>query len=506
MGFENRFGMQATLPANPASVPIRVGTSGVKPSSNGVSVDKSKTVKKVTRDEFEPFPVELLPHVLRDFVTEVATSIGCDPTMAIMPMLAVCASAIGTSRSLLVKHGWIVPPVLWSGVIGESGSQKSPPYRLAVDPLKKRQSADADKYNGEIKQYKDDCAEYNRDLKRWERNQEGEAPEKPQKPVRDRCIVSDITVEALARILQENPRGILSGRDELSGWITGFDKYGKGGSASSDVQRWLEIYNCESILIDRKTGDDQFVFVKRPAVSITGGIQPDILSRCLTDEHKANGLQSRLLMAFPPRQAKRWRDDQLSDTTVRAYHAAVNELFTLRPNADPDGNESPALLRLTDHARAVFKAFVNEHGSEQNSMHGHLASQWSKLEEIPARLAITLHCVRQVTTGVVDYFRVDDRTMSAAVEMTEWFKTECLRINRLLVEPEEIRDARVLIEWIHDRGGQITARDLFRNRRDIDSSYEAESKLTYLASINEGSWQGIHNSRIFVLSPSTVDT
>ena len=499
-GLKSKFGR--SKPSKPAA---RVDTSGLNPSANRASVDKPKSSKR-KRDEFEPFPVDLLPEVLQRFVTEAAAAIGCDPTMAVMPALAVCAAAIGTSRSLMIKHGWFVPSVLWTVVIGESGSQKSPPFRMATEPLKIRQSADADRHNGELQQYGDDLADYKRDLKRWERNQEGDAPERPQKPVRNRCILSDITIEALARILQENPRGVLTARDELSGWLASFDKYGKGGSASSDVQRWLEIYNTESITIDRKTGDDQFVHVKRPAVSITGGIQPDILSKCLTDEHKSNGLQSRLLMAYPPRQAKRWRDDEVSDAVVRTYHDAVGELFTLKPSTGDDGNESPALLRLTDHARSVFKAFVNSHGDEQNGLHGHLASQWSKLEEIPARLAIILHCVRQVTTGVEDHFEVDDRTMTAAVAITEWFKTECLRINRLLVEPVEAREAQHLIDWIRSRGGSITARELHRNRRDIESSDEAETMLIYLASINAGTWDDIHNSRIFVLSSTPVDT
>jgi len=474
------------------------------PSSNEANVDKSRR-KKIKRDDFTPFPVDQLPVVLRAFVTESATAIGCDPTMALMPALGVCAAAIGTSRNLLVKYGWFVPSVLWPVVIGESGSQKSPPYRLAVEPLKTRQTSQGEQYSTELAAYQDDMKQYKRDLKQWERKPEGTAPAEPTKPVRPRCLVADATLEALAPILSDNPRGVLLGRDELSGWISGFDKYNNTGGTSANVQGWLESYNAGSIEIDRKTGDDRFISVPRAAVSITGGIQPGILAKVLTAEHKANGLQSRLLMTFPPRQPKRWRDEEISEGTLQIYQSAVDELFTLKPNTDADGRESPALLRLTDDARDIYKRFVNTHGVEQNAMQGHLASQWSKLEEIPPRLAIIIHCLRQVTTGVVDYFKVDDRTMAAAVTMTEWFKTECLRINRLLTEPDEEREARHLTEWIRGQGGRITARDLCRRRRDIESTEEAESKLVYLASIQAGSWEGIHKSRVFVLG-SEVST
>ena len=505
MGFENRFGTPRADKKNDSITPV--DRSGLKPYANGAIVDKSKTVQ-IKRDTFEPFPVELLPDVLRMFVTESAKAIGCDPTMALMPALGVCAAAIGTSRNLLVKHGWFVPSVLWPVVIGESGSQKSPPYRMAVEPLKTRQMSQSEQYGAELSTYQNDLKQYKRDLKQWERKPEGSSPEEPDRPVRQRCLVSDATLEALAPILSDNPRGVMLGRDELSGWIAGFDKYSSGGGGTSaNVQGWLEVYNAGSIEVDRKTGEDRFISVAHAAVSVCGGIQPEILAKVLTNEHKANGLQSRLLMTFPPRQPKRWRDEEISDTTLRAYHSAVTELFTLKPNTDNDGKHTPGLLRLTIGAREIFKEFVNSHGSEQNAMHGHLASQWSKLEEIPARLAIILHCFRQVTTGVVDHFEVDDRTMLAAVQMTEWFKSECLRITRLLTEADEEREARHLIDWIRHQGGRITARDLCRNRRDIESSDEAETQLVYLVSIHAGHWETRHTSRVFILdSGVSTDT
>jgi hypothetical protein len=483
---------------NQSDFATSVGDSGLNPSVNGAIADKSKTVK-IKRDTFESFPVDLLPDVLRKFVTESAAAIGCDPVMSLMPALGVCAAAIGTSRNLLVKHGWFVPSVIWPVVIGESGSQKSPPYRMAVEPLKARQTSQSEQYAAELTTYQEDLKQYKRDLKQWERNPEGSSPGEPARPTRPRCLVSDATLEALAPILSDNPRGVLLGRDELSGWIAGFDKYNKGGGTSSNVQGWLEVYNAGSIEVDRKTGDDKFISVAHAAVSVCGGIQPEILAKVLTSEHKANGLQSRLLMTYPPRQSKRWRDEEVSDSTLRAYHNAVAELFTLKPHTDGDGKQTPELLRLTTGAREIFKQFVNSHGAEQNAMHGHLASQWSKLEEIPARLAIILHCFRQVTTGVVDHFEVDDRTMSAAITLTEWFKSECLRITRLLTEPDEEREARHLIDWIRERGGQITARDLCKYRRDINSSEEAESKLVYLVSIRAGYWEDTHKSRVFIL-------
>ena len=74
----------------------------------------------------------------------------------------------------------------------------------------------------------------------------------------------------------------------------------------------------------------------------------------------------------------------------------------------------------------------------------------------------------------------------------------------MLVEPEELRESRHLAEWIQDRGGRITARDLAKNRRDIVDSDVAEFKLMQLVDLKLGEWSSIHKSREFILYPAEV--
>jgi hypothetical protein len=491
--------LQARIRSITNSLSEFVGDCSQKPSANRVFADKA--------NEFIPFPVDELPPVLARFCREVSQSIGCDSSYPALTVLAVCASSIGTSRQVCLKKGWFAPCLLWTVLIGESGAQKSPPFRLAMKTVNARQADDILGFNKEIAKYNVQQANYATELKAWKTAREGEQPQPPEKPTRRRCIMQDSTIEALAPILQDNPRGVLMGRDELSGWLAGFDKYSsKKSGASSDVPKWLETYNCESITIDRKTGEDRdrLIYVKRPSVSITGGIQPGILARCLTDEFKENGLQSRLLMTYPPRGKKQWRDDELSEVTEQAYAKMVQDLFLLQGDTDSAGEPRPATLTLTAEARALFKAYVDTTGDEQASLHGHAASQWSKLEEIPGRLAIVIHCVRQVTTGVDDFWKIDGTTMRSAIALAEWFKTETLRIGRVLSESESLREARHLAAWIQSRGGRITANDLCNGRREIVSNHDAELLLMKLVKLEFGTWQPIHKSREFVLNQHNV--
>jgi len=198
---------------------------------------------------------------------------------------------------------------------------------------------------------------------------------------------------------------------------------------------------------------------------------------------------------------------EVSKVVVDAYLRATKSLMDIQPDSGQGGNTKPVVLRLDEDAKTVFKEFVNRHGKEQESMHGHVASQWSKLEEIPARLSILIHCVRSVTTfektfasGLMENESIIDHdTMVTSVRLTEWFKSETLRINSLLTESPELREARHLRDWIESRGGSITARDLAKNRRDINSSAEAESRLNGLVKRGAGEWKSIHNSRKFNL-------
>ena len=164
-------------------------------------------------------------------------------------------------------------------------------------------------------------------------HENGEPPPlPPDKPTSGRCWCSDTTVEALAQILGDAPRGILVIRDELSGLLRGFDQY--KSSKGADVAHFLEMHRAGHLLVDRKTGDRSTISVPRAAVSIAGGIQPEILRRALGEENFENGLAARFLMAMPPRRAKLWRDRTLDRALVDRIAEIYDWLFALEGGTD----------------------------------------------------------------------------------------------------------------------------------------------------------------------------
>jgi Protein of unknown function (DUF3987) len=86
-----------------------------------------------------PFPVDVFPAPLARFVTEVAASLPCPPDFVAVPLLAVLGAAIGNSRVLQVKPGWHEGPRLFTAVVADPGSKKSPALALVMQPLRERQ-------------------------------------------------------------------------------------------------------------------------------------------------------------------------------------------------------------------------------------------------------------------------------------------------------------------------------------------------------------------------------
>jgi hypothetical protein len=88
---------------------------------------KRKVVSKAKRKP-KPFPIELLPEVIGNYVTEAANAIGCDPSYVALPLLASLARAIGNKRVIELKDGYTQPAIIWGEVPDYSASV----YRIPI--------------------------------------------------------------------------------------------------------------------------------------------------------------------------------------------------------------------------------------------------------------------------------------------------------------------------------------------------------------------------------------
>jgi len=456
--------------------------------------------------EFQPFPTEILPWPICDYIDGGGRALGCDASFIALPLLAALAAAVGNSRRIKLKESWSEPCVVWTVTIGPSGTLKSPAWELGVRPLQRRQDIAFQDYAEAMHQHERDSACYDADYGEWKKGgrKKGQPPpDRPEQPTAVRFLCSDCTVEALAVLLEENPRGILLARDELSGWLASFDAYKSARGA--DAPHWLSMHRAGVLTVDRKSGR-RIIHVPRAAVSIAGCTQAEILQLSLggryegeegTREHFANGLAARLLLAYPPRRPKKWTDADLPGEIVQAVDQVFERLLELDLPQDQQGRLEPVCLPLTPEAQSRFIRFYDGHAEEQAHLNSDLAAAWSKLEGYAARFALLIHLVRDAAGDrtLRNPAAVDLESMEAGVTLSRWFADEAARIYAEIgglgadtAETRQERERGRLAEWIRGKGGSVTIRDLQRGPRPYREAAAAEAALQALVDAGQGQW------------------
>lgn len=396
----------------------RASSSASANPSNPVSPAGDDTSSKPP--PWEPFPLRALPPVCRSMVEYGAAAMGIDPAFLAVLLLGVLAAAIGATRRVRVTADWHEPAVLWVALIAVSGAIKSPALRLMLRPLRERdfrlheQTVDAQRA-------------YAAALDAWRAGKcRGPRPEPAPMLA---MLVDDITVEALAVRLLDNPRGLLLAVDELAGWVKSWNKYRKTGD---DGQRWLTIHNADALKIDRKSvpgGNAPRIYVPRAAVSVVGTIQPAIARRYLgSQEQRESGGAARLLLAAPPVVPAKWTNTTIPEDVSAGYARVAASLLDLSLNA-----ASPRALRLDADAQDLFVAYYNDNGESTHEAacqgDGDLAAALAKLRGGTARIALVLALAEAAEHGVAETsFEIPGETMHAAITIARWFEHEARRI------------------------------------------------------------------------------
>jgi len=419
---------------------------------------------------FKRFPVDALPCSVSKLITVAGRANRCDESFFALPILSVLAAAIGNTRRLEIKEGYQVPPVLWTLVIGESGSGKSPALTCAYQPLEEINLRLMTENEEAIRKFMKDEVTYKKALKAFEKAKGGDPPDPPRNVEAKQIVVSDITVEALAVILKSNSRGLLLFCDELAGFIKNLNRYNKGGG---DEQAYLSMYDARSLNVVRKgNGPTPLVLnVERAAVCITGGIQPAILEECLTSGLRDSGFAARIMMAEPPRKAGKWSDEAISSSVFEPYSELVKRMYQLDFEAG-----LPMVVRPASKAKEIYVTYHNKLEKAAVAATGELAASLSKIKDVALRLALIHHCC------VNDGPELKPESMMCGIQIAEWFEREARRINEKANESLEDQSRRKLAELIRRKGGSITFRELQQSKRGVNNDKDAEAILRDLES------------------------
>jgi len=422
-----------------------------------------------------PPPLALFPLELQDYIHAAAESLNVDVSYVLLPLLSALGSAIGNARSILLKPGFVQPPIIWTGIIGRSGSRKSP-------ALDKGCSAVLEHERELMRQNKEAKEIYDDELATWEAQRKGRGA-KPRPPTSLTCLMDDLTIEVLADMLQANPRGLLVEKDELSHWLEAFDLY--RANKGADVSRWLSLHSGVSLRLDRRT-DHRHYRIHQPRVCITGGIQPKVLRRLLTEDFFERGLPARFLFAAPPFRKDRWNEDVIPERAKKAVRDLFGALYDLQPEHE-NGEACPKLLRTDADAKAEFIRYYNDCGDAAAESDEREEAAWSKLSGYAARLALIGQLARDPLSETIT-----GEVMQAACDLARWFGVEAVRIYATMSETPQQAELRRLDEFIERRGGAVTVRNVMQCYAPLkNKKEETEAKLEALVKAGSGKWESV---------------
>src|SRR5690606_4952758 len=240
----------------------------------------------------------MVPEPLRPWLVDVAER-ACIPLEYVAaPALVGLGAVIGRRLGIRPEQfdDWTVVPNLWGGIVGRPGLMKTHAIQEALRPLRRLAATAAERYEAEeaawqarrarlqaeveaIKSQMTKAAKAGKDAASLERELAEKLAElRDCAPAERRYFTQDATVEKLAVLLKENPRGLLILRDELAGWLRTMDRPGREGEREFYLEAWNGNGGFTVDRIERGT-----IHIPALCLSVVGGIQPGKLQAYIND-------------------------------------------------------------------------------------------------------------------------------------------------------------------------------------------------------------------------------
>lgn len=440
---------------------------------------RKELVRERVSGELQPFPLEVLPAPLREYVAVCAAALPAPPDFVAVPLLCVLATAIGHSRKIVIKESWHESARLWAAIVAAPGSRKSAGLAKANAPIHERQTRFKQAYDANLEVYGIELQDY--EAAKARRKQGDPLPPHPgDEPTMQQVIVTDSTMEALTELHARNPRALLLHQDELSGWVGGMNQYKSAGG--NDRQKWLSSWSGEPVHVNRKGKAAEMI--AEPFINVVGGIQPDLLPTLL-NRAGADGFLDRILLSYPKTvKAKPFNfEEDVTPEQAATFHRIVEKLFALEQVETADGPRAKP-LQLTAEARHVFAEWMDAHSKEKEApgLDLRLRGAWGKLEGYCARLALVLHLAAYVV-GEEDSEMISELSVRKAADVIVYFKSHLRRCYQLMAPNAEDKTLFALYDYISQQPGRrCSPRDIARAQLsgcDLTKAVKAQlQKLT----------------------------
>lgn len=442
-----------------------------------------------------PYPVEALGDVLADAARAIAAKVQCAEAMAAQSVLSVASLASQALADVRLPFGQTRPLSLFCLTVAASGDRKSSADLEAMAPVRMRERKLRDAYEPLENEHKISLAAWRGQRQQIERQKadvearrnelQALGPE-PEAPIKPFLTLSESTAEGLARHMPSLPGalGIFSaeGGQFLSGH--GFSADAKLRTAASFAGLW------DGQGLRRLRAGDGLIDLHGRRLACHLMIQPEAAAGVLGDPVlRDQGLLSRFLVASPESLAggRLWQEPrEETEPALSRYIARVLSIFEAPALASNSaGNElTPRALDLSPEAREFWIEF---HNSVEKAMRldGPLAllrDVAGKAAEQAGRIAGVL----QIVDGV-NATSIGADAIGRACQLADWHLLEATRLASEALIPSVIRDAQILLDWLHRKGlGAVAAAQL---QKEGPGAMRRKTRLDpALASLVEHGW------------------
>ncbi len=435
-----------------------------------------------------PFPVQVLPPVLRNFVLAEAERTQTPPDLAAMLVLGCCAAAVAGKYDVEIERGYVEPLNIFALAVLPPGERKSAVFRSCFAPLveAERLKVQLSKPAQAVAEAKLELAQ---NLLKEKKKQYGKLSEHAAEQVWDgpkdkggavlsreieeqaahvatlevpaapRLLCDDVTPEKLAMLMaqQGGRMCVASAEGTIFKVISG--RYSKDGRASFEV--FLLGHAGDALRVDRQSRDS--IFVPYPRLTMAIAVQPSVIEGLAENKDmRGQGLLARFFYSFPKSRVGD-RDivtAPMSMDIERAYHDCITKLAgILTPEERSEDDTRIPLLSVSVEARDLHREF---RARLEPRLKGDLLEMrdWAnKLAGGVGRIAAVLSIVEHGAE-----VPVSRASMSAALEIGEtYLLAHAAHAFDVISATESQVDADALAEWLKRSGlTKLARRDVAR--------------------------------------------
>lgn len=384
----------------------------------------------------------LLPSLISEPLVSDAELLCVDPVSIWQYLLPASLSVAGRRASLdLGSH--VIPSIVWTCLVKESGLGKSRVESLVMDYLKKKDKEEEKRYKEDLKEYEKATAG------QGENTQELEPPQPRRHYHFDTATIQGV----MKNLAEQGLNGSLWSKDELAGLFKSLSQFSKSGE-SEGLEILLTSWDGNSAKVTRVLEEDSYT-IPATRLSIAGGMQPGIFGKVYKDADDAQGLQARTLFAAPSEvlQKRRKRKPQLEGILPHLYDYI-------------DGIDQ-TLIQLSDEADEFYTSLVDEIAQESSKEQTAAIRAWTrKMPTNILRIAMGLHLIECFCDRTKDLGVLTLGTLEKAACLGNYYRNTFIAIQHQHVDSSSVESILYKI-WDKGTKGEVCPRDCYRSIKAI---------------------------------------